>query len=170
MISTLSVTTAVAVLVVDQVSKLWVSASVPPYPAATASIFDGWLSLTYMTNAGAAFGILADQGLLFLLVALVLLGILFTYMRLLPGRRPALQLSLGLQLGGAAGNLLDRVRSGHVVDFIHIRYWPVFNCADMAIFAGVLMMMYYIAFHTDEPHHPEQHQRASSEPRPLNGN
>jgi signal peptidase II len=156
------------VVVSDQVTKLWVGMSVPAYPASTASLFGGWFSLTYTTNSGAAFGVLADQGLLFLLVAVVLVGILYTYMRLLPGRRPPLQLSLGLQLGGAAGNLLDRVRAGHVVDFIHIRYWPVFNCADAAIFAGVLVMMYYVSFRGGQER-PNAQTQAPPEPLPGHG-
>jgi signal peptidase II len=158
------------VLVIDQATKYWVTSTVAPYPAPSTSIFGGWLSITYTTNTGAAFGVLADQGLLFLLVGLVLLCTLYVYLRVLPGRRRMLQLSLGLQLGGAAGNLLDRVRIGHVVDFIHIRHWPVFNVADAAIFAGVLVMVYYISFGAGEPGRPGKQAPTQAEPHPVNGN
>ncbi len=108
--------------------------------------------------------------LLFLLVGLVVLCTLYVYLRVLRGRKRMLQVSLGLQLGGAIGNLLDRIRIGHVVDFIYIRHWPVFNVADAAIFAGVLVMVYYVSFGAGEPGRPEKQTPAQAEQRAINGN
>ena len=67
---------------------------------------------------------------------------LVLYYRYLPTGSWLVRLSLGLQLGGAIGNLLDRIRYGHVVDFIDIGFWPIFNVADMAIVTGVGILAY----------------------------
>jgi signal peptidase II len=114
-------------------------------PFAGPTVLWGWVALTYTTNTGAAFGVLADRGILFLIIGAVVLGVVIAYWRFLPGQRPLLRISLGLQLGGAIGNLLDRVRIGHVVDFIQLKDWPVFNLADSAIVCGVALLMYYLA-------------------------
>ncbi len=132
------------VVVVDQATKLWAVHSLSGSPPGGQSILNGWLSLILTTNDGAAFGLLADRGILFILVGLVLSGIVLIFARLLPHRRPLLQVSLGLQVGGAVSNLADRFRVGHVVDFIRIRFWPVFNLADSAIVCGVGLLVFYL--------------------------
>ena len=109
-------------------------ASLSP-PTGAQDILDGWFRLVLITNNGAAFGLLGGSGMLFVVVGLVICAVLMVY-AYLPSRTPILQASLGLQLGGAIGNLTDRVRLGHVVDFIQIRFWPIFNLADSAIVCG----------------------------------
>ncbi|HEY8284359.1 MAG TPA: signal peptidase II [Chloroflexota bacterium] len=140
-----------AVVVADQGTKLWAINSLSGSSAGAPSVLDGWLSLVLTTNSGAAFGILADRGLLFVAVGLVLSGVVLVFARLLPNRRPLLRVSLGLQVGGAVGNLSDRIRVGHVIDFIQIRYWPVFNLADTAIVCGVALLVYFLLSNPD-PH------------------
>jgi signal peptidase II len=131
---------------VDQLTKQWATFALSADPVDGPSAFGGWVDLTYTTNTGAAFGVLADRGILFLIIGMVVLGVVVAYWRFLPKQRPLLRASLGLQLGGAAGNLIDRVRIGHVVDFIQVRDWPVFNLADVAIVGGVALLMYHLAF------------------------
>jgi signal peptidase II len=99
------------------------------------------LDLTYILNSGAAFGVLAHRDLLFILVALLLLvGVLWvTFSRNELDRR--LLWGLGLLAGGASGNLWDRMVAGQVIDFIHFRYWPVFNFADAAIVIGMGLVL-----------------------------
>lgn len=140
----LTTVVGMAVVVADQATKLWAANSLSTAPTNSPSILDGWLSLVLTTNDGAAFGILADRGILFIVVGLVLSGVVLIFARVLPHRRPLLQLSLGLQVGGAVGNLSDRIRVGHVIDFIQIRYWPVFNLADTAIVCGVGLLVYFL--------------------------
>jgi signal peptidase II len=142
---TLSLVIAVLVVALDQLTKQWATQALSGDPLSGPSMLGGWIDLTYATNTGAAFGVLADRGILFLIIGIVVLGVVIAYWRFLPRQRPLLRISLGLQLGGAMGNLIDRVRIGHVVDFIQVQQWPVFNVADSAIVCGVALLMYYLA-------------------------
>jgi signal peptidase II len=103
-----------------------------------------FLRLTYVENRGAAFGLLQDQTAFFVIVGVVVVGAIAVSYRHLPTSGFRLHLALGLQLGGALGNLIDRVRQGYVVDFVDFGYrsnwWPVFNVADSAIVIGVALL------------------------------
>jgi signal peptidase II len=133
---------ALLVVVCDQVTKrlaedrLRDQRSVP--------VVDDILRLTYVQNRGAAFGLLQDQTTFFVLVGIVVIGVIAASYRYLPRSGFLLHLALGLQLGGAIGNLIDRVRQGYVVDFVDFGYranwWPVFNVADSAIVVGVALL------------------------------
>lgn len=136
---------AATALLADQASKAWVQGHFAScdYPSFQA-VIPNWLSFTYTCNSGAAFGLLANETLLFVLIALVVIGVIVAYFRFLPPNRPWLKLSLGLQLGGALGNLLDRVHHGYVVDFISIKSLPIFNLADSCIVVGVCILAYHL--------------------------
>ena len=133
---------AVLVVVGDQLTKrlaedrLREKGSVP--------VVDDILRLTYVQNRGAAFGLLQDQTMFFVLVGIVVIGVIAASYRYLPRSGFLLHLALGLQLGGAIGNLIDRIRQGYVVDFVdfgyHANWWPVFNVADSAIVIGVALL------------------------------
>ncbi len=135
----------------DQLSKYLVTRYLPwgerwnPIPSLR------WLvGLTPVTNTGGAFGLLPDLGTLFALVAVaVVIAILF-FERHIPLNQPLLRVSLGMQLGGAAGNLIDRLRIGRVIDFIDFKVWPVFNLADSAIVVGVVILAFYLLRHPEE--------------------
>lgn len=101
---------------------------------------DGFFRLTHTFNTGSAFGLFRDQNLPLILVSVVGITILMLIYR--SQRHPGnlLRLSLGLQFGGAAGNLLDRVRLGHVTDFVDVGSWPIFNVADASIVVGLTML------------------------------
>jgi signal peptidase II len=113
-------------------------------------VIPGFFHLTYVRNPGAAFGLFAGQAAsfrkpFFLVVTLVALGaILFAVRKLPDGRRWTLA-SLALVFGGAAGNLVDRLRWGEVVDFLDVfwrsHHWPAFNVADSAITVGIVMLL-----------------------------
>lgn len=127
-----------AVLLIDQGSKaavqmlMYLGESIPVLPPV--------FYLTYIMNPGAAFGILPNQKVLFITTGILLItGVLVGY-RKIPPEKKLLRFSLGLVLGGALGNLLDRLRFGRVVDFLDFRVWPVFNLADTAIFIGVCLL------------------------------
>jgi signal peptidase II len=83
-----------------------------------------------------------DQGNFFIVIAVVVALTILLYYRYLPTGEWLVRLSLGLQLGGALGNLLDRLRYGHVVDFVDIGFWPIFNVADVSIVSGVAILAY----------------------------
>lgn len=101
------------------------------------------VSLTLVTNTGAAFGLLPDQGTLFALVAIIVVIAILLYERHIPTDQPWLRIGLGMQLGGAAGNLVDRLHYGHVIDFIDFKVCPIFNLADCAIVVGVFILALY---------------------------
>lgn len=138
---------AALVFLIDQASKwavlTYLSLGEAWNPVALLRPF---VSVTHVTNTGVAFGLFQDQGTFFAIVALlVVIGIVVFY-RYLPPDQLWLRVSLGLQLGGALGNLLDRVRLGSVVDFIDFKIWPVFNLADTAIVLGVAILAFYLLF------------------------
>ena len=91
-------------------------------------------------NRGVAFGFLGGGGALVLVVTLAALALLLVYFAR-HAERPLLWLPTGLVLGGALGNLLDRVHQGYVTDFIHVPHWPAFNVADMCITGGVVALV-----------------------------
>lgn len=148
------VATALIITVLDQLVK----AVVDRYLALHESrvVVEGLIHLTYVRNRGAAFGILSDaelpyQSVLFSLVsALALLAIAVYAWRLPPASRLP-RLALSLVIGGAVGNLIDRIRLGYVIDFVDVfwksYHWPAFNLADSAISVGVVLLVLDILRH-----------------------
>jgi len=129
---------AVAALLLDQATKVLASASLSPVVSVTLI---GPVRLTLTQNSGFAFGLLPGTAV-FGVKLLVTLGVLW-YVTLGKGllRHPDYALGLGLVFGGSLGNLVDRFRTGAVIDFIDLRIWPVFNVADIAITLGVGLVM-----------------------------
>jgi signal peptidase II len=130
----------------DQLSKLWVLNTLGPNELERRiQLIGSWFDLVYLRNTGVAFGLFRDIPQLFTFTSLLICaGAIYAYAYHLPNRSTWIQLSLGLVLGGALGNVLDRVRYGYVVDFIRVGWWPVFNLADSAICVGVAIMAVYL--------------------------
>ena len=101
------------------------------------------VSLVHVRNDGVAFGFLSGGGAIVLIVTLVALAALVTYFVWHP-ERPLLWLPTGMLIGGAVGNLIDRLTSGSVTDFIKLPLWPAFNLADSSITLGVLALLYVL--------------------------
>lgn len=134
---------ATGVVVVDQATKAWVVARLADRPP--VQLLGDWLQLTYLRNSGAAFSLGAGLTIVFSLIAVV---VSVAIVRLAPRLGSVWwAVALGGVLGGAVGNLLDRLfRSpaplrGHVVDWIQVPHWPVFNVADSAIFCSAVLMV-----------------------------
>lgn len=104
----------------------------------TIPVIPGIFQLRYILNPGAAFGILQGQRYFFILTTLAVVVLILVYARQVRDNN-LLQVAFGLQLGGAAGNLIDRISSGEVVDFFDFHIWPVFNIADSALVIGVIL-------------------------------
>ncbi len=135
---------ATIVLVVDQLSKSLVLTFLAPGAAhAEVVIVPGLLRFYYVENTGAAFGLFQGKNPLLGFLAFSVVVVLVVWFRELVRYWPG-ALALGLQLGGAVGNLVDRFRHGFVVDFIDFPFWPTFNVADSAITIGVLMVLYVL--------------------------
>jgi signal peptidase II len=128
------------VAAVDQASKQVVLASLDR--GESVNVFLG-LDLTNARNDGVAFGALQGRGTIVALLIAASLVLLLAYFAL-HARSPWLWLPTGLLLGGALGNLVDRVREGAVIDFIDPIAWPVFNLADVSIVVGVLALLFVI--------------------------
>ena len=134
---------AAVVVVADQLTKAWL-VSVLPVPGDRLSLVGDYARLVHSQNSGALFGLFKDQALLFGLVSIGVVGLIVWYHGS-SGRNTLLSLALGLLLGGALGNLIDRLRLGYVVDFVDIgigglRFYT-FNVADMAISGAVLLLI-----------------------------
>ncbi len=133
---------ALLVILVDQVSKAIIVANLDLYEEwAPIEALRPLFVITHVTNTGAAFGILQGGNTLFQIVAVVVVFVILYFYHQLTDRVWLLRVALGLQLGGAAGNLIDRVRQGYVVDFLHLKFWPVSNVSDVCIVAGVGLLL-----------------------------
>jgi signal peptidase II len=138
--------TVAVVLVVDQVTKKLVRDGVTP--GDEDPIFPA-LKLVNVRNDGVAFGIDAGgKTIVIALIALALLALVLYFAR--HTARPLIWLATGLLVGGALGNIVDRVRDGAVTDFLKIPAWPAFNVADVAITAGVLALVMVLERRDDE--------------------
>lgn len=132
---------AAFVLLLDFASKEIVRQNLPLYTYwAPIPALEQFFRFTHTTNTGVAFGLFQNGNLIFALFATAIsVGIIYFNQKLELGN-PLLRVALGLQLGGAIGNLLDRLRLGSVTDFLDFGPWPVFNVADTAVVAGVIVM------------------------------
>jgi signal peptidase II len=139
---------ALAIVVTDQVTKAIVIRSMRL--GQSIPIVPGYLDLTFVLNPGAAFSLLATlpEGIrnpFFILISVAAAILITVYRTCYLRRHPLASVSLGLILGGAVGNLIDRVRYGVVVDFVDVHvqqyHWPVFNVADSAISVGVTLLL-----------------------------
>jgi signal peptidase II len=131
---------AVAVVVADQVSKAIVRASLDPFER--VKVIPG-VHLVRAQNSGVAFSVFSSGGPVVVVVAVLALGALLGFFVTHLHRR-LVWLPTGLLLGGAAGNLIDRIRLGSVTDFIQLPHWPAFNLADCCITVGVLVLVWVL--------------------------
>lgn len=148
---------SLSIVVLDQLTKAALRARLPLHDS--VPVLAGFFDVTHVQNTGAAFGLFASfdhplRSALLVLVALVVFaGVLF-YALKTPASATLLQLALALVLGGAVGNLIDRVRTGSVTDFLLFylgrHQWPAFNVADSAITVGVLLLAWDV-FRRDDP-------------------
>jgi signal peptidase II len=134
-----------AVIILDQISKFIVETWLPINQSwepieVLAPIF----KLTHVSNTGAAFGLFPTGSSFFMIVAVVVAVVIIIYNQRLPADHYLYRVALGLQLGGALGNFIDRLRIDHVTDFLDFGPWPVFNFADMAIVSGVMLLAFLL--------------------------
>lgn len=144
---------AIVVLVLDQLSKFYFESALSE--GETIEVISPVLNWTLAYNHGAAFSFLADQAgwqkWFFTVLGLVVSGFIISYLRKIPKNAIWLSLGLAMVLGGAIGNVIDRVLHGHVIDFIHVHYdyvwhYPVFNIADIGICVGMALVLFDMLF------------------------
>ncbi len=129
------------VIVADQLTKFIVSTTMDL--GQSIPIINNFLYFTYIRNPGAAFGILPHQTLFLVLVTVLVVALILYYFKVLSPKYKYVRLGLSMQMGGAIGNLIDRVRDdSHVIDFINFTIFPpIFNLADMAIVIGIIIFL-----------------------------
>jgi len=140
--------TTVTVILLDQITKVYVSSTMSIHES--FAVIEGFFNITYIRNPGAAFGFLAGvspifRQVFFLLAAIAVILLILHGIRKSGEKEFLMVFSLSLLLAGAAGNLIDRVRFGEVVDFLDVYlgsyHWPAFNIADAAISTGAAVMI-----------------------------
>ncbi len=129
---------ALAAVVADQLTKQLVSSQLALDDEAHVI---GPLSIHHVQNSGIAFGLFASATPIVTVLTAAAVGWMLFFFARSGARHPVLPVALGLLIGGSASNLIDRVRLGHVTDFIDVRYWPAFNLADSFIVAGVVILL-----------------------------
>lgn len=137
----------------DQITKWIVLSQIPLH--STVPVIDGFFNFTQVQNPGGAFGFLAGQSqmirsIVFLFVSTIALGVILYFYHTTPLSHSMLSLGFALIFGGAAGNLIDRIRFGTVTDFLDFYighyHWPAFNIADAAICVGVVIFGLHVLF------------------------
>lgn len=147
----------------DQGTKTWVRQNL--------SLYESWapipslakvVTFTHVTNTGVAFGLFQGKGDLFLYLSLLVVLVLFSYLHLISVQDRWSTLALGLQVGGALGNLTDRLLFGHVTDFIDFHFWPVFNVADSALTVGTAILLLMLTLEERRERRAAREQPASA--------
>ena len=121
-------------VVADQLTKAIVVARLP---LGDTAVTIGPFSIHHVQNSGIAFGLFADSTSAVIALTMVAVGAMLVFFARTAQRHPLVPIALGLVIGGSIANLLDRVRLGHVTDFLDFEYWPAFNLADTFIVVGV---------------------------------
>ncbi len=148
---------ALVIVIADQLTKIWVDTDMRLYQS--IPVIDGFFSLTYVRNTGAAFSMFADMSEayripFFSVVAVVAVSAILYFVHSTPSSQKLVLVACGFVLGGALGNLIDRVVYGSVIDFLDVYWgewhWPAFNVADSFISIGVGLLLLSSVFATDQ--------------------
>jgi len=141
---------ATAIVVADQLSKAWIVASFPF--GEPVEVLGAWVRIWYVANTGALFGLFRDQAVVFAALSVAVMALIVWYHgRAVAGSGWLATLALGLLLGGAVGNFIDRIRLGHVVDFVDMGLpggWRFYtwNLGDAAISTSILLLLLMALF------------------------
>lgn len=152
--------TVPVVLALDQFTKFLIRENLAlgeSWPA------EGLVRITHGLNTGAVFGLFPAQTTFLIVASLVAIGFLVYFYRAHAMPRRVLRLAIGLQLGGALGNLFDRLKDGAVVDFIDIGWWPIFNVADSSVVIGMTILIATLLLADIEPASKAEASTGSSE-------
>ena len=138
-----------AALGLDQLTKWLITSNLDRYESIPA---EGFFRLTHVQNSGSAFGLFQDQGMILTIVAVIAVAAIIVIYRTSPMPSLLMRVALGLQIGGAIGNLIDRLRyEGSVIDFVDVGPWPVFNVADSCLVVGIIILAWHFGTGRDRP-------------------
>ena len=147
---------AIFIILFDQASKFYIQRSM--HIGESIPVIEGIFHITYIENPRTSFGLFEYNSSFFVIAVLisVILAILI-YKKIIFKKNPFIYIPLTLILGGAVGNLIDRLRiDGRVIDFIDFRIWPIFNFADSAIVCGMLVLLIHVLFRATEREEEEE--------------
>lgn len=130
------------IVVFDRITKWWIDANLGPIEGTSMPVLPPWLYLTYVKNTGVAFGLFQGVPHFFTVMnILISIGAMYMY-RYQMNHTVVTQLAMGGILGGAIGNIIDRIRQGFVTDFVHVTWFPgIFNVADSAITVSIIALI-----------------------------
>jgi signal peptidase II len=149
---------ALAALFADQLTKHLVASQLPLDDEVKVI---GPLSIHHVQNSGIAFGLFASATAAVIVLTTVAVGWMIGYFARSGARHPLLPVAVGLLVGGSASNLADRIRLGHVTDFLDLRYWPAFNLADTFIVVGVGLLLAVLIAADRGPRRPRARNAAA---------
>ena len=132
---------AAVVILLDQITKSIVRANLPFAASWTPFDFIPIFRIVHWENTGAAFGMFQGGGVIFAILAVIVSIIIIFYFPQIPEKYVIMRIAVAMQMGGAIGNLIDRIRFGPVLDFIAVGVFPVFNIADASITVGVAALL-----------------------------
>lgn len=132
------------IIIADQLIKFFIENNL--FYGESIAIIENIFHITYVKNTGAAFGVLKGRTNIFIFITIVMLVGLLVYRYLHFKENIYINIAFGFIIGGALGNLIDRIRLNYVIDFLDFRIWPVFNLADSAVVIGAGILIIYILF------------------------
>ena len=135
------------IVILDQLTKIWIQSSMTL--GMSIPVIKDVFHITYILNPGAAFGILENQQIFFIVVGVAIVAAAIYFYPSIRRENRWIRYGAALLMGGAVGNLIDRIQNGLVIDFFDFRIWPVFNIADIAIVVGVGCIIYALLFKAD---------------------
>jgi len=135
---------ALFIVVIDQLSKSYIQTQM--VLGMSIPVIQDVFHITYILNAGAAFGLFENQTVFFVIIAVCMVVAAIYFYPIIPKQYRLLHFGTGLMVGGAMGNVIDRIKTGYVVDFLDFRFWPIFNLADVGIVCGVGCIIYTIIY------------------------
>ena len=140
---------SIILVIIDQITKLATVKYLMPVKSLT--LIDGILSLTYVENRGAAFGVMQNARWFFIIFTLAVIVAAFIYTFVSKQRDKTFLISVALICSGGMGNLIDRIFRGYVVDMIEVTFinYPVFNFADICVVCGAILLCIYVLFSKD---------------------
>ncbi|MEA2087539.1 MAG: signal peptidase II [Candidatus Caldatribacteriota bacterium] len=141
---------ALFIILLDQASKIYIQYNM--HIGESIPVIEGIFHITYIENPRTSFGLFEYNSSFFVIAVLIsVILVILIYKKIIFKKDPFMYIPLTLVLGGAVGNLIDRVRvNGMVIDFIDFRIWPVFNFADSAIVCGMLVLLIHVLFRAPE--------------------
>ena len=129
------------IVVLDRITKWWIDTNLGPIEGTSMPVWEPWLYLTYVKNTGVAFGLFQGIPHFFTIMNIIISGVALYVYRYQMSHTLLTQICIGGIIGGAIGNIIDRIRQGFVTDFVHVTWFPgIFNVADSAITVCVIVL------------------------------